>query len=469
MAQTGSNEVLMQGTLTRHPFHQRLLQARTWRYGLAGGTFALMLAMAPLPIPFQTPTAAAQSLEAPSSTEAPEPDTFEMLDLFGEVFKTIREDYVEELSDKELIEAAIRGMVSSLDPHSNYMDASVFQAMQTQTRGEFGGLGIEVNMDETGYIRVVSPIDDTPADRAGIEAGDLIYALDGEEVQGLTLDEAVKKMRGRVGEEIVLTVIREGMSEPFDVTIARDVIQIQSVRSRVEGNNVGYIRITTFSGQTQSGLERAIDKIQNEAGDALLGYVLDLRNNPGGLLSQGVSVSDTFLERGEIVSTRGRTVEDIQRFQATPGDLTDGAPIVVLINGGSASASEIVAGALQDQERAILVGTRTFGKGSVQTINPLSRNGSAVKLTTQRFYTPSGASIQQLGISPDILVERARVEVLDTRPRRSERDLSGSLENEDVDAVAEEQAPSVQVEDYQLARALDLVRGIGLYRSHSSN
>lgn len=438
----------------------------SWRAALAGTAFGLSLAMLPvLPHVWDQP-AYAQSDE---SAEAQTPDTFEMLDLFGEVFKTIREDYVEEISDKELIEAAIRGMLSSLDPHSTYMDASVFQAMQTQTRGEFGGLGIEVNMDETGFVRVVSPIDDTPADRAGVEAGDLISALDGDEVQGLTLDEAVKKMRGRVGEDIVITVIREGVAEPFDITITRDVIQIQSVRSRVEGGDVGYIRITTFSGQTQAGLERAIEKIQDESGDELLGYVLDLRNNPGGLLSQGVSVTDTFLERGEIVSTRGRGVEDIQRFQATPGDLTDGAPIVVLINGGSASASEIVAGALQDQERAIIVGTRTFGKGSVQTINPLSRNDAAVKLTTQRFYTPAGTSIQQLGISPDILVERARIEVIDTGPRRSEADLSGSLENVDEDLEATEEEAAATVEDYQLARALDLVRGIGLYRSQTSN
>ncbi len=397
-------------------------------------------------------------------------DTFELLDLFGEVFNRVREDYVEEISDKELIEAAIGGMLSSLDPHSNYLDEETFQAMQTQTRGEFGGLGIEVSMDESGLVRVVSPIDDTPAFKAGIESGDLISHLDGSAVKGMTLNEAVEKMRGKVGADITLTIIREGVAEPFDVTLTRDKIQIQSVRSRLEGD-VGYIRITSFSGQTQDGLERAIRSIQTESGDDLKGYVLDLRNNPGGLLNQGVSVSDTFLEKGEIVSTRGRNVENIQRFQATPGDLTDGLPIIVLINGGSASAAEIVAGALQDQKRAIVLGTRSFGKGSVQTINPLSRNGAAIKLTTQRFYTPAGTSIQQLGITPDIIVERARIEVLETGPQRSEKDLAGSLTNENGTLITEEDQASKQeqIEDYQLARALDLVRGIGLYRTQSSN
>lgn len=424
------------------------------------------LAAAALGIGFlATPAPDAQAQE----TDKDQPDTFEMLDLFGEVFNRVREDYVEEISDKELIESAIRGMLGSLDPHSAYMDEETFQAMQTHTRGEFGGLGIEVSMDESGLVRVVSPIDDTPADRAGIEAGDLISHLDGDPVKGLTLNEAVEKMRGPVGADIVLTVLREGVAEPFDVTITRDKIQIQSVRSRME-DDVGYIRITSFSGQTQSGLERAIDKIKQEAGDNLAGYVLDLRNNPGGLLNQGVSVSDTFLERGEIVSTRGRNPEEIQRFQATPGDLTDGLPIVVLINGGSASASEIVAGALQDQQRAILLGTPTFGKGSVQTITPLSRNNAAIKLTTQRFYTPSGTSIQQLGIKPDITVERARVEVIEGGQRRFERDLDGSLENENGDVENEESASTdTTIDDYQLARALDLVRGISLYRTQSSN
>ncbi len=418
---------------------------------------------------FAFATPAERSAHAQSPDDGP--DTFELLDLFGEVFGRIRDEYVEEISDRELIEAAIRGMMDGLDPHSAYMDEETFGAMQTQTRGEFGGLGIEVSLDESGYVRVVAPMDETPAARAGIEAGDLITHLDGEPVQGKTLDEAVEIMRGEVGEDITLTVLRSSLSEPFDVTITRDRIQIQSVRSRLEGD-VGYIRITSFSQQTQSGLERAIADLREESGDELLGYVLDLRNNPGGLLNQGISVSDTFLERGEIVSTRGRDPEDTQRYQATPGDLIHGMPLVVLINGGSASASEIVAGALQDQHRAIILGTQSFGKGSVQTITPLSRNGAAIKLTTQRYYTPSGRSIQQLGISPDIVVERARLEVLEGGPRRSERDLEGSLENEDAEANGDGDNESAQepvIEDYQLARALDLVRGIGLYRSQSAN
>jgi carboxyl-terminal processing protease len=429
----------------------------------AAGALAFAFAVTSGPAP-----AAAQSSDGPGEGA----DTFELLDLFGEVFERVRGEYVEDVTDKELIEAAIQGMLGNLDPHSAYLSEDAFQAMQTHTRGEFGGLGIEVSMDESGLVRVVSPIDDTPAARAGIEAGDLISHLDGDPVQGKTLNEAVEIMRGPVGQPIVLTVIRDGVSDPFDVEITRDKIQIQSVRSRLEGD-VGYIRITSFSGQTQDGLERAIDDLRAEAGDELVGFVLDLRNNPGGLLNQGVSVADTFLNRGEIVSTRGRGSDDIQRFQAQPGDMTDGLPMVVLINGGSASASEIVAGALQDQRRAIVLGTRSFGKGSVQTIMPLSRNNAAIKLTTQRFYTPSGTSIQQLGITPDIIVERARVEVLEGRSTRSERDLAGSLENEDADAAEDngedDVATDTRIEDYQLARALDLVRGIGLYRGQSAN
>lgn len=432
--------------------------SRSWIKGAAASiVLAGALAFAPQPA------------SAQSAGDDQAPDTFELLDLFGEVFKRVREEYVEEISDEELIEAAIEGMLGNLDPHSTYMNQDAFDAMQTNTRGEFGGLGIEVSMDDTGFVRVVSPIDDTPAFRAGIEAGDLISHLDGEAVKGLTLNEAVDKMRGAVGADIVLTILRDGVGEPFDVTITRDRIQIQSVRSRLEGD-IGYIRITSFSGQTQTGLERAIDKLRSDSETPLIGYVLDLRNNPGGLLNQAVSVSDTFLTRGEIVSTRGREPESIQRFQATPGDMTDGLPVVVLINGGSASASEIVAGALQDHRRAIVLGTRSFGKGSVQTIMPMSRNNSAIKLTTQRYYTPSGASIQQLGITPDIVVERARLEVLEGGHNRSEADLQGSLENEEgASDEAEDVATDVAIDDYQLARALDLVRGIGLYRTQTSN
>ena len=410
-----------------------------------------------------------------------EPDTYELLDLFGEVFELVREEYVEDVTDKQLIEAAIQGMLANLDPHSVYLNDEHFKSMRQQTRGEFGGLGIEVTMDETGYVRVVAPIDDTPAFRAGIEAGDMIIQIDDESVQGLTLDKAVEKMRGKVGSEIRLTISR-GETEPFEVTIVRDRIKIRSVRSRLE-SDIAYIRISSFSGQTQDGLDKEIAKLREESQSDLRGLILDLRNNPGGLLDQAISVSDTFLEKGEIVSTRGRDTDNAQRFQATPGDEFSNLPIVVLINGGSASASEIVAGALQDHGRAIIMGTPSFGKGSVQTIMPLSRGSAAIKLTTQRYYTPSGRSIQQLGISPDILVERAKVELLERVTNRTEASLRGSLSNdqvpeegynedentnEDSDGV---DAPKVtsDVDDYQLARAIDLIRGISLYSARAVN
>lgn len=418
-------------------------------------------------------------------------DTYRMLELFGDVFERVRNDYVEKVSDEELIEAAIDGMLVHLDPHSSFLNKRKFRDMQVQTRGEFGGLGIEVTM-EKGYVKVVSPIDETPASRAGLQAGDLITHLDGDPVQGLTLSEAVEKMRGPIKTDINLT-IRRSPKNTFDVSITRDKIRIQSVRSRAEGK-VGYIRITSFSEQTDKGLKKAIDKIKKEVGDDLLGYVLDLRNNPGGLLDQAVTVSDSFLEQGEIVSTRGRQEENGQRFNATSGDLIDGKPIVVLINGGSASASEIVAGALQDHRRAVLLGTKTFGKGSVQTIIPLGRSG-AIKLTTQRYYTPSGRSIQAKGIEPDIEVHPAKIETLESnRPRRSERDLRGALENEDEDGAkdgkakpktgandnkdpkkdgkdtAEEpETSNAKPQDYQLDRALDLLRGVALFRSKMVN
>lgn len=401
------------------------------------------------------------------------PDTYELLELFGEVFNRVREQYVEKVSDKKLIESAIQGMLRDLDPHSVYLNEDNYQAMQTNTRGEFGGLGIEVTMDESGYVKVVSPIDDTPASRAGIQAGDLITALDGKPVQGMTLNDAVDLMRGPVGAQIKLTILR-GKQEAFDVTLTRDKITIQSVRSHTEGD-IGYIRITSFSAQTQSGLDEAIDKITKKLGDKLEGYVLDLRNNPGGLLDQAISVADTFLDQGEIVSTRGRNPEDASRFQATPGDRAHGLPIVVLINGGSASASEIVSGALQDHHRAILVGTRSFGKGSVQTIMPLSRKGTAIKLTTQRYYTPSGRSIQATGIEPDIKVEVAKVEHVDNGKVLHEADLRGALTNEGgtKDETKKkddgETKMTSDVDDYQLSRALDIIRGIAIYRTQAAN
>lgn len=382
-------------------------------------------------------------------------ETYRMLDRFGEAFEQVRANYVEEVSDEVLIEAAINGMLASLDPHSNFLDLSNFSEMQVDTRGEFGGLGIEVTM-ENGFVRVVSPIDGTPADEAGILAGDFITAIDGAPVQGLNLNEAVDMMRGPVDSEITLTIARPD-EDPFDVVLVRAVITIESVRSRVE-RNVGYIRITRFTEQTQPGLERALQEIRDEAGDDLEGLVLDLRNNPGGLLEQAISVSDTFLQEGEIVSTRGRYAADTTRFNARPGDLAEGLPLIVLINGGSASASEIVAGALQDHRRAIIVGTKSFGKGSVQTIIELPGN-VAMKLTTARYYTPSGNSIQAVGIVPDIIVEQARLETVEERGIR-ESDLRGAL---DVGTNGEDTAVSAEaLEDYQLERAIDLVHGISL-------
>ena len=401
--------------------------------------------------------------------------TYRQLNLFGEVFERVRVDYVEEVSDAKLIESAINGMLTSLDPHSSFLNEKNFRDMQVQTKGEFGGLGIEVTM-ESGLVMVVSPIDDTPAFRAGIKTGDLILQLDGEPVLGLTLAEAVDRMRGRVGTDIKLTIRRENQ-EPFDVTITRAIIRIQSVRSRIE-KDIGYVRITTFNEQANNGLKKAMKEFKEELGGKLKGIVLDLRNNPGGLLDQAVAVADSFLKRGEVVSTRGRREDDDHRYNAHPGDLADGLPIVVLINGGSASASEIVAGALQDHNRAIIMGTRSFGKGSVQTIIPMGSLG-AVRLTTALYYTPSGVSIQAKGIEPGIMVEQARVELIDGGIRRREENLRGALENSNakpadakMGAPAEppsEGAEESSLEDYQLARALDLLHGIALYEDQQTN
>ena len=401
-------------------------------------------------------------------------DTYELLNLFGDVFERLRADYVEQPTDQELIEAAINGMLTSLDPHSSYLNAKSFREMRVQTRGEFGGLGIEVTM-ESGLVKVVSPIDDTPAYRAGIEPGDLISHLDGSPVMGITLTEAVEKMRGRVGTDIDLTIRRQGR-EPFDVTVTRAIIKIRSVRSRLEGD-VGYLRITSFNEQTEKGVEKATTDFHEKMGDKLKGVVLDLRNNPGGLLDQAVAVSDAFLDKGEIVSTRARRAEDTQRFNSRPGDLAKGLPVIVLINAGSASASEIVAGALQDHRRAIVLGTKSFGKGSVQTIVPLHGHG-AMRMTTARYYTPSGRSIQGVGIEPDIVVEQATVEQVATPRRRRESDLRGALRNdnggdaEKPDAKKEnsgEEAKPRPRQDYQLARALDLLNGVALFSNKLAN
>ena len=389
-------------------------------------------------------------------------DTYRNLNLFGDVFEKIRSDYVERPDEQKLVESAINGMLTSLDPHSSYMDSKSYRDMQVQTRGEFGGLGIEVTQEE-GLVKVVTPIDDTPASRAGIMAGDLISAIDGEAVLGLTLNQAVDKMRGPVNTAVKLTVLRGSQKEPREVKLTRAVIQIKSVRSRQEGEDIGYIRITQFSEQTFDGVKQALQKFQQDMpGDKLKGYVLDLRNNPGGLLDQSVSVSNAFLDKGEIVSTRGRNADETQRYNARPGDISKGKPVIVLINGGSASASEIVAGALQDHKRATILGTRSFGKGSVQTIIPLGQNNGALRLTTARYYTPSGRSIQAKGIDPDIqILQDVPDELKGKDETKGEASLKGHLKNgEDEKGGSQAYVPPDQSKDKQLNAALDILRGV---------
>ena len=404
--------------------------------------------------------------------------TYENLDLFGDIFERIRSAYVQEVDEEDLIEAAINGMLSSLDPHSSFLPPDDFQDMRTQTRGEFGGLGIEVTQ-ENGFVKVVTPMDDTPAAEAGLVAGDFITHLDGESLLGMTLDQAVDLLRGPVGSEINITIVREGEEEPFDVKLVRATIELRAVRSRVEGN-VPVLRISSFTERTYPNLEEQIkDQIEELGGiDNVDGFVLDLRNNPGGLLTQAIKVTDAFLEQGEIVSTRGRDGGNSERYNASEGDLAEGKPIVVLINGGSASASEIVAGALQDHSRAIIVGTKSFGKGSVQTIMPLQGSG-AIRLTTARYYTPSGRSIQALGVAPDVIVEFIPPEIDETegedeeeRSGRSEADLRGSLENDSLtedernlleEERAEQEATAERrAEDTQLSYALDMIKGLAI-------
>jgi carboxyl-terminal processing protease len=396
-----------------------------------------------------------------SSANAAAADTYRQLNLFGDVFERVRADYVEKPDDAKLVESAINGMLSGLDPHSSYMDGKSFRDMQIQTRGEFGGLGIEVTMED-GLVKVVSPIDDTPASKAGVMANDIITKLDDEQVQGLTLNQAVEKMRGPVNTKIKLTIMRKGQDKPIEVTLMRDVIRVRSVRSRVEGDDVGYVRITQFNEQSTEGLKKALTEIQAQInGDKLKGYIIDLRNNPGGLLDQAISISDAFLEKGEIVSTRGRNAEETQRFNARAGDLTKGKPIIVLINGGSASASEIVAGALQDHKRATIVGTRSFGKGSVQTIIPLGAGNGALRLTTARYFTPSGRSIQAKGISPEIEVLQDVPEDLKARTdTKGEASLRGHLKAEGDEATGSQAyVPPEAKDDKALQTALELLRG----------
>ncbi|MDG2313176.1 MAG: S41 family peptidase [Alphaproteobacteria bacterium] len=388
-------------------------------------------------------------------------ETFRQLELFGDIFEKVRKFYVEETNDKKLIESAINGMLQSLDPHSSYLNKDSYSDMKVQTRGEFGGLGIEVTMEQ-GFVRVVSPIDNTPAARAGLETGDFITHLDGKPVLGISLAEAVDKMRGRVGSDIKLTIRRKG-KDPFDVIITRAIIQIQSVRGRTEGK-IGYLRITSFNEKTYSGLSREIAKIKKELNDNMHGLVLDLRRNPGGLLNQAIKVSDAFLERGEIVSTRGRNNKGSKRFNAKSGDLINGLPMVVLINGGSASASEIVAGALQDHRRAVIMGTQSFGKGSVQTIMPISGHG-AMRLTTASYFTPSGRSIQKTGVTPDIEVQQVKIETASEKSRLREKDLRNARDGDKL-VPKNSNRPiikAVKTSDYQLNRAIDLLKGISLY------
>ena len=444
---------------------------------IAAGSFALLSATA------LTPVSAAERKE-----------TYKLLDLFGEVLEKVRSEYVEPVNDEELIEAALNGMLSSLDPHSGYLNPKNSKDMDIQTRGEFGGLGLEVTM-ENGWVKVVSPIDDTPAYRAGMQPGDFITHLDGEPVQGLSLSEAVDRMRGTVNTDIKLTVRRAGVEQPFDIKLTRAVIKVQTVKGQQHGD-IGYIRISQFSATTHADLVRIMAQLKKDIGKTPTGFVIDLRNNPGGLLDQAVAVSDDFLDKGEIVSTRSRRPEDTQRFNARPGDIADGLPLVVLINDGSASASEIVAGALQDHKRAVLLGTRSFGKGSVQTLMPLHGHGS-LRLTTARYYTPSGRSIQAVGIEPDIKAQQSKVEPIAGAnvERRSEASLRKALPNPNGDKTKpadkdkapepeakapEHKAPEAKGEgkaeaptpiklgdpaqDYQLARALDLLRGLSLYR-----
>jgi carboxyl-terminal processing protease len=476
-------------------FRSSLLIATALSVGLAVGAFALR------PHFVSADTKAA--------------DTYEQLNLFGDVFERVRSSYVEPVTDDKLIESAINGMLSSLDPHSSYMNAKDFADMQVTTKGEFGGLGIEVTMQD-GLVKVVSPMDGTPAAAAGIQAGDLISGIDGDPVMGMTLNDAVGKMRGDVGSSIKLMIIR-GTKDPFEVTLKRAVIAVKSVRWELEDGNIGYVRISSFSEKTDSGLRDAIAKLKDATKGQMTGLVLDLRNNPGGLLDQAINVSDDFLDKGEIVSTRGRNPDEAQRWNAEPGDLMDGKPVIVLINGGSASASEIVSGALQDHHRAILLGTRSFGKGSVQSVIPIANHG-AIRLTTARYYTPSGRSIQAKGIDPDLLVEEAKIEQVTEDGSRHESDLKGALANKGGTAPSdgtqppadqsgaakpadssanppskdaagkvvaagkpaddkakkpvigsEKEAITAPDKDYQLARALDLLKGLALVQAQKAN
>ncbi len=422
--------------------------------------FSLLVMLTTAPVVAQ----AAKTDKKPVET-SPE-ETYELLNLFGEVLERAKTSYVDEVSDEQLIQSAINGMLISLDPHSSYMDGKDFKYMSEQTKGKFGGLGIEVTM-ESGVVKIVSPLDDTPAFKAGLKPGDYIVNIDGESVVGMSLNDAVDKMRGKIGSKVKLT-IRRFNQKPFDVTIKREEIKIQTVKSNIKSEDVVYVRITSFSDDTDKMVEKAVKDAKKKLKGKLKGIVLDIRNNPGGLLDQAVSVSDLFLDQGEIVSTRSRNEEDTVKYNAEKGDIAEGLPIVVIVNDGSASASEIVAGALQDHKRAIILGEKTFGKGSVQTVIPLGKHG-AMRLTTARYYTPSGRSIQVKGIEPDVAVKPAKVEEIESPFELSEGEYNNALKNETeekTDAEKQKKAKAEKEElskDYQLARAIDLVRAMGIY------
>lgn len=414
---------------------------------------------------------AAQAVDAKTAAKnekAEKTDTYEMLNLFGEVMERAKNSYVENVDDKKLIESAINGMLVSLDPHSSYLDSQSFKYMNEQTKGKFGGLGIEVTMEQ-GVVKVVSPIDDTPASKAGLKPGDYIINIDGENVMGMTLNDAVDKMRGKIGTKVKLN-IRRINEKPFDVTLKREEIKIQSVKNDIKDGDVAYIRISSFSEDVDANVKKAVKKAEKELKGKLKGIVLDVRNNPGGLLDQAVGVSDLFLNQGEIVSTRSRNEEDTVRYSAKAGDIAEGLPIVVMINDGSASASEIVAGALQDHKRAVILGEKSFGKGSVQTVIPLGKYG-AMRLTTARYYTPSGRSIQAKGIEPDVEVHPAKVEEIVSAYNFSEAEYGNALKNETAnDKKDNTDAKNKNEEwrkDYQLARAVDLVKALGIYHSRN--
>jgi len=406
-------------------------------------------------------TGSAMMLGVMSAQGANDNSAYRQLDLFSDAFERVRANYVRPVQDSELVNAAIEGMVSNLDPHSSYMDAKTYGDMQITTKGQFGGVGIEVTQED-GLIKVISPIDGTPAAKAGIKPGDKIAAIDGVSIVGQPLQDQIDKMRGPEGSKVTITILREGEKKPFDVTLQRAVVQVDAATWRREGD-IGYVRLPGFNEQTAQGLEKAVRDLKKQIGPGIKGYVLDLRNNPGGLLDQAIQVSDDFLTSGEVVSTRGRHPEDTQRYDAKPGDITDGKPVVVLINAGTASASEIVSGALQDHKRATIVGMTSFGKGSVQTIIPLGEAGGALRLTTARYYTPSGHSIQAQGIIPDIAVAQGDEANVPKIARPSEADLPGHLQGEPVakksDAPVVTPAPGKKYDDFQLSYALDLLHG----------